>query len=191
MNYRTQLQLKHMGSWKTELISYYQILEKVEINRVIFQWDSLCPLLFRYVWGVCKSKTDHLLFIDDLKMFGKSCEQLDSLIHTVHTFRWDIGMEFEIKKCVVLVLKKEKVVSFDGTEIPPDGQIIKDVEEKGYEYLGVLEADSFKEKDMKDAFSKEYRGRLKLILKLKVNGKSTIMAIDCSIKIRHTTRIFS
>lgn len=44
---------------------------------------------------------------------------------------------------------------------------------------------------MKDVFSKEYRGRLKLMLKYKVNGKSTIMAIDCSVKIRHTTRIFS
>ena len=100
-------------------------------------------------------------------------------------------MKFEIKKCGVLVLKKGKVVSLDGAEIPTDGQIMKDVEEKGYEYLGVLEADSFKEKDMKDTFSKEYRGRLKLMLKLKVSGKSTIMAIDCSIKIRHTTRIFS
>ena len=54
----------------------------------------------------------------------------------------------------MLVLKKEKVVSLDGAEIPPDGQIMKDVEEKGYEYLGVLEADSFKETDMKYAFQK-------------------------------------
>ena len=46
-------------------------------------------------------------------------------------------MKFEIKKCGVLVLKKGKVVSLDGAEIPADAQIMKDVEEKGYEYLGV------------------------------------------------------
>ena len=38
-----------------------------------------------------KSKTDHLFFIADLQLFGESCEQLDSLIHIVQTFRWDMG----------------------------------------------------------------------------------------------------
>ena len=44
--------------------------------------------------------------MDDLKLFGKSYEQIDSLMQTVHTFTMDIGMEFGIKKCGVLVLKR-------------------------------------------------------------------------------------
>ena len=47
--------------------------------------------------------------MDDLKLFTKSCDQIDSLVNTVHTFNEDIGMEFRIKKCGVLVLKREKV----------------------------------------------------------------------------------
>ena len=33
----------------------------------------------------------------DLKLFGKSYEQTDSLVQTVHTFSIDVGMEFGIK----------------------------------------------------------------------------------------------
>ena len=46
--------------------------------------------------------------MDDLKHFGKSYEQIDSLVPTVRTFSIDIGMEFGIKKCGVLVLKRGK-----------------------------------------------------------------------------------
>ena len=43
--------------------------------------------------------------MDDLKLFGKSYQQIDSLVQTIHTFSTDIGMEFGIKKCGVLILK--------------------------------------------------------------------------------------
>ena len=52
--------------------------------------------------------------MDDLKVFGKSYEQIDSLVQTVHPFTMDIGMEFEIKKCGVLVLKRDKIVKMEG-----------------------------------------------------------------------------
>ena len=57
---------------------------------------------------------NHLLFMDDLKLFGKSYEQIDSLVQTVHTFSIDIGMEFRIKKCRVLVLKAVKLQRWKG-----------------------------------------------------------------------------
>ena len=37
-------------------------------------------------------KLNHLLFMDDLKLYSKSEEQIDSLIQTTHTFSTDIGM---------------------------------------------------------------------------------------------------
>ena len=48
-------------------------------------------------------KLNHLLFMDDLKLFAKNEDQIDSLIQTTHCFSTDIGMEFGIKKCGVLV----------------------------------------------------------------------------------------
>ena len=41
-----QVLLSSMGEWKTELTSCGQTLGEVDINRGIFQGDSLSPLLF-------------------------------------------------------------------------------------------------------------------------------------------------
>ena len=57
-------------------------------------------------WGGSEFKINHLLFTDDLKLFGKSYEQIDSLVQTVHTFSTDMGMELGINKCGVLVFSK-------------------------------------------------------------------------------------
>ena len=84
--------MKCLVEWKTELASCGQALGEVDI----FQGGSLSPLLFvlcvvpfsfvlrrsntGYVWGGRESKINHLLFMVDLKLFGKSCEQIDSLV---------------------------------------------------------------------------------------------------------------
>ena len=52
--------------------------------------------------------------MDDLKLFGKSNEQIDSLVQTVFRFSQDVGMEFGLKKWGVVTLKKAKLVKFDG-----------------------------------------------------------------------------
>ena len=188
-----QFLLSSMKKWKTELTSCGQQLGVVNINRGIFQGDSLSPLLFvlcmvplslvlrrskaGYKWGGREFQINHLLFMDDLKLFGKSYEQIDSLVQTVHTFSIDIGMEFGIKKCGVLVLKRGKIAKMEGVLLP-DGQVMKEIEDRGYRYLGILETDHLKEKEMKDLFSKEYKSRLKLVLKSKLSGKNKIMAAN-------------
>ena len=50
--------------------------------------------------------------MDDLKRFGKSHDQIDSLAQTVFLFSADIGMEFGVKNCGVIILKKGKLVKF-------------------------------------------------------------------------------
>ena len=65
-----------------------------------------------------------------------------------NTFGEDIGMEFGLKKCGVLILKKGKLVQFDGIHLP-NQQIMKKVNENGYTYLGILELDEIKEHGMK------------------------------------------
>ena len=47
--------------------------------------------------------------MDELKLFAKSNDQIDSLANAVYTFSEYIGMEFGIKKYRVLVLKRGKV----------------------------------------------------------------------------------
>ena len=87
---------------------------EVDIRRAIFQGNSLFPLLLvlcmvpmtwllarakaGFEWGNKGFKLNHLLFMDDLKLFAKSKNQIDSLVQTVHIFSEDIGMQFGIKK---------------------------------------------------------------------------------------------
>ena len=90
-----------------------------------------------YECGGREFKINHLLFMDDLDLFGKSYEQIDSLVQTVHTFSVDIEMESGTKKCGVLVLKRSKIAKMEGVVLS-DGQVMKEIEDRGYRYLGCL-----------------------------------------------------
>ena len=85
-----------MKSWKVELTSGGQTLGEVNIRRGIFQGDSLSPILFvialiplseilrkvkmGYSLGKDRGKFNHLLFMDDLKLYGRNVNEIDSLI---------------------------------------------------------------------------------------------------------------
>ena len=87
--------------------------------------------------------------MDDLKLYGKSEKQVDTLVNTIRIFSKDIGMEFGISKCAVLIMKRGKICTCEGI-VFPDAEIIKGLEEgDGYKYLGILEADDLKHNDMK------------------------------------------
>ena len=182
-----------MKQWKLLLTSNGTELCEVDVNRGIFQGDSLSPLIFvmcmiplslilrkvnaSYEWGNKEFKLNHLLFMDDLKLFGKSENQIDSLVQTVYLFSEDIGMEFGLKKCGVVSLKRGKLTKFEGIELP-NQEVMKEVDGNGYTYLGVLELDEIKEKEMKSKVVTEYKRRLRAVLKSKLNGKNKIQAIN-------------
>ena len=54
-----------------------------------------------------------------------------------------------------------------------NGQTIKEVNDEGYKYLGILELDNFKEREMKDILR-----RFKLVMKSQLNGKNEIKAAN-------------
>ena len=58
-----------------------------------------------------------------------------------------------------------------------DGQVVKEIGESGFKYLRIMETDESKENETKDLISKEYKRRLKLVLKTKSSGKNKIMGI--------------
>ena len=59
-----------------------------------------------------------------------------------------------------------------------DGQEVKEIDDSGYKYIGILETDQLKEKETKDLFSKECKRRLKIAPKTKLSGKKKIMAVN-------------
>ena len=128
-------------------------MPKVNIRREIFQSDSLSPLLF----VICMILLTHVL------RKAKA--------------RFTLGGEEKIKQCGVIIMNRGKVKSTAGIELL-SGEKIREIEENGYKYLGILEYDRVKEQEMKDKFRNEYFRKAKLILKSKLNGKNKIMALN-------------
>ncbi len=46
--------------------------------------------------------------IDDTKRFAKNEKELETLIQVVRIYSQDLGMEFSIEKCAVLIMRSEK-----------------------------------------------------------------------------------
>ena len=93
-------------------------------------------------------------------MYNRREKGLNSLVQTVRVFSQDIGMEFGIEKCAILVMEKGKIVKSVGIELS-DGKVIKSLQEgESYKYLGHLESETFLEEKMNLNVSKEYIRRL-------------------------------
>ena len=149
----TKLFVNSMEKWRVMLCAGNSKLGEIDIEQSIFQGDSLFPLVFvsvlipynlifrkakiAYELSGSKEKINHLLFIDDLKLYSNV-----------------IGMEFGIEECAMLK-EKEKIVK---SVI----KVIKSVLQcESYKYLEILKADRFLGDKMKLNVSREYFRRLK------------------------------
>ena len=46
--------------------------------------------------------------MDDLKLYGKSESEIKGLVSIAEVFSQDIGMEFGVKKCCVIIMNRGK-----------------------------------------------------------------------------------
>ena len=90
----------------------------------------------------------------------------------------DIGMEFGIEKCSMLVMKSGKRQMTDGMELPNDDRIRTLEENENYKYLGIWEADTIKQVQMKDMIRKEYLRRTRKLLETKLSSRNLIKGIN-------------
>ena len=88
--------------------------------------------------------------MDDLKLYAKSEETLDSLVQTVRVFSKDIGMQFGLDKCAALTMKRGRIVKSGGIEFPNDKKIRSLEQDSSYKYLGILQSIEIQRKEMKD-----------------------------------------
>ena len=73
--------------------------------------------------------------------------------------------------------ERGKIVKSEGIKLP-DGEVMKQVGQEGFIYLSIIELDKVKETEMKEKITNEYKRRLRLILKSKLNERSKVMAIN-------------
>ena len=152
---------KTMEIWRVELKAGGKGLAGVKIPRGIFQGDAQSPLLFviammppNYILRKCTAsvncKIDHLMYMDSIKLFAKSWKELEALILTVRIYSQDIGIGFGWEKCAMLVMKSEKRGMTEGIKVPNQEKLRTLEEKKTYKYLGILEADTIKQVEIKE-----------------------------------------
>ena len=100
------------------------------------------------------------------------------LIHTVRIYSQDIGMEFGKEKCAMLVMKGGKRHLTDGMGLPNQDKIRTLGEKETYKYLGILEADTIKQVEMKEKIQKEYLRRTRKLLETKLCRRSLNKGIN-------------
>ena len=123
-----------MESWQTIFMSENKELARINIQKGIFQENTLTPLLFvidltplshnlrkvntGYQLGKGQyRKINHLFFMNDLKLYENSEKDTERLINTVRILSKDIAMEFGISKCVCVTMKAGKLVRVGGMEL--------------------------------------------------------------------------
>ena len=183
--------VKSMTMWKTELQLNQETIGIVQILCGIFQGDSLSPLLFvialipltellkdsKLGFKIGKDMINHLL-LDDLKLYGKNDKEIDALVNTVRIFTQDINMEFGLDKCAKVTMNRGKLVEGEGIMLPKDMEIRNLDLDESYKYLGLLECDQIKSKEMKEKAKLEYKKRVRSILQSKLHGRNQISAIN-------------
>ena len=62
-------------------------------------------------------RINHLLFMDDLKLFARNEKEAEKLTNTVRIFPKDIRMELGVNKCAHVTMKRHKIVNTGGMEL--------------------------------------------------------------------------
>ena len=87
-------------------------------------------------------------------------------------------MEFGKEKCAMLVIKRGKRHMTDGMELPNHEKIRTFGENETNKYLGILEANTIKQVEMKYKIRKEYLRRTRKPLETKLSSRNFIKGIN-------------
>ena len=185
---------KTMKIWRVELTAGGRSLAEAKIQRGIFQGDALSLLLFiiaimpfnhilrkctaGYKFSRSQEKINHLMYMDDIKLLAKNEKELETLIHAVRIYSQDMGMEFGIEKCAILVMKSGKRHLTDRIELPIQEKIRTLEKKETFKYLDILEADTIKHLEMKEKIKKEYLRKTRKLLETKLSSRNLIKGIN-------------
>ena len=97
-----------------------------------------------------QEKINHLMYMDDINLFAKNEKEFETLIQSARIYCQDVGMEFSIKKCAMLIMKSRKQQMTGGIELPNQERIRTLIEKETYKYLVIVEADTIKHTEMEE-----------------------------------------
>ena len=171
-------------NWRVQLNYNRKVIAEVGLERGILQGDSMSPLLFVLCLEPLSRKlnkayetvpieegerwysTNHLLFIDDIKLLARSENTLEAMAGTTKAFLQRTGLEINPSK--------------SATNVQGCRNVTKYLEEhEGYKYLGVLEdRHSIIQPETKTRIVEGMRSRVRRICATKLNARHMIQAIN-------------
>jgi len=127
----------------------------VSIQCGLFQGDTLSPVLFclslnplsllldtlNGYQATATQQLNHMLYMDDLKLFAKSDVQLKTLLQAVNLFSDDVGLSFGIEKWAKLSVSRSKVNLSGGIALSPTVDVREINSGEVYKYLAFFEAE--------------------------------------------------
>ena len=166
----------------------------IKFVRGIFQGDTLSVILFilsvnplSFILKQCKGyyvgssanrsvNLTHLFFVDDLKLYTTTMDNLKAMLDIITQFSNDIGMTFGESKCAYQIIERGKLQS--STEnIIMNGVTIRPLDEgECYKYLGQDENISLVGPINKEKVMKEYIHRVKKIWSSELSGYNKFIA---------------
>lgn len=169
---------------------------KVQIKRGIYQGDSLSSLLFCICMNPLSTllkhndkgfqiKTrennhtlTHLFYIDDLKLYGNSEENLLNSIELVEKYSKEIKMELGTNKCKIQAIQKGKLT----TEVEYTTANLEKIDAieptEYYKYLGVEQCQTIDHTKAKGKIKNLFNSRLKTLMKSSLNSKNLTKAVN-------------
>lgn len=168
----------------------------IRIRRGIFQGDSLSPLWFCLAlnplsnmlnernggYGIVKTENQtyrltHLLYMDDLKIYSSTAQQLKQNLTLVEMFSNDIRMSFGLEKCRTQCINrgKREVITHEL-----ESHELIDCMQEGdtYKYLGIKQSRLIEQSETKDRLLTEYLDRVRRVTRTKLLGKNMVKAIN-------------
>ena len=171
--------------------------EEIKIKRGIFQGDSLSALWFCLSLNPLSKqlnkspsgfniknrtriqhKINHLMYMDDIKLYGATASQITNLIKITENISRDIVMEFGIEKCKILRMERGRWTENENIQIMNQEYIENMQEHETYKYLGFQQNIKLNHTKIKTELTQKYKSRLTTILNTKLNAKNIVKAIN-------------
>ena len=107
------------------------------------------------------SPITHLLFMDDLKVFERSQEDLEAAVEGVVGLSTAVGMTLGAGKCAVAHLRAGRLRQKGGVEF--QGDDIEEISGSTYRYLGIEQMIGIRSRETKDKVVREYLQRVQIV----------------------------
>lgn len=115
--------------------------------------------------------------MDDLKLYGSSQQNIDSLIQNEYIVANHIGMILGIQKCAVLAMGRGKASESDWITIGSE-EVTCEIDDGGYKYFGIMERSDIYRKKMARSIKTKHLKLVRSAVKSALNKRNVFQSFN-------------